>query len=86
MSEQKELKLYVFQDKADRNMMEGLLKMFYHAAYINKLGIADINGELFIVGVDEAQTDSEGRTVANYYPLAHILGDQKATELAALDV
>ncbi|UFK09587.1 hypothetical protein [Xanthomonas phage DES1] len=73
-----ELKLYTFLEKSEPQFVEGLLKMFYHAALTNKIGIAEVKGELFLVGIEDVQ---EG--TASYFPLAKILKTEEATELTA---
>lgn len=77
MSEQKELKLHLFLDKADVRIAEGMLKMFYHAAFTNKIGLSDVDGELYIVGVGDTLEDGS----TEYFPLAKVLLTEEADAL-----
>lgn len=81
MSENKEvkqeLKLHLFLDKADPQVAAGMLKMFYHAAYTNKIGMSDIDGQLYIVGVGDTLEDGS----TEYFPLARVLETSEADAL-----
>lgn len=73
-----ELKLHTFLEKSEPQFVEGMLKMFYHAALTNKLGMAEIEGELFIVGIEHVEDGT-----ASYFPLAKVLKTEEATELTS---
>ena len=79
MSEAKQLKLHNFTTNSDREMTDALIKMVYHAAFTNRLGIADKDGSLYLVGV-ESKVDGEEQ-VYEFYPLAKILSTDEANKL-----
>ena len=82
MTEKTELKLFVFGDEGDRQMQESLLRMFYHAAFVNRIGVAQIEGDLYLVGIENAEEKADGSGVtASYYPLAKILNSEAVDAL-----
>lgn len=74
-----ELKLYNFTENADKDMTSALIRMFYHAAFNNKIGIAENGDDLLLVGVENVDEDSGE---AEYYPLARILRTEEAVEIS----
>lgn len=70
MEDKKELVLYTLnaKNKDQENVLRGLLSMFYHAAFTNKIGIAELEDGPALVGIEA----KEGEEVV-YYPLAKIM-------------
>ena len=73
-----ELKLHMFLEESNPQFVEGMLKMFYHAINVGRVGMAEIKGELYLVGLEPEEEDSSSLT---YYPLAKVLGAEEAEAL-----
>ena len=73
-----ELKLHMFLEDSSPEFVGGMLKMFYHAANVGRIGMAEKGGQLYLVGIENEEGGDEG---VSYFPLAKVLGAEEAEAL-----
>ena len=54
-----ELKLHMFLEDSSPEFVGGMLKMFYHAANVGRIGMAEKGGQLYLVGIENEEGEEE---------------------------